>query len=63
MAKVTPKKKKPEPFCDPGVCDNCLYICEGDFLCDKYEELVVSDWEPTEHYMMCKGRRKVIQNG
>lgn len=56
MAKVKPKKQKKQKItCDPGVCDNCMYICEGDFLCDKYEELVVSDWQPTEHYLMCGG--------
>ena len=47
MAKVKPKKqKKQKLMCNPAVCDNCQYICEGDFLCDKYEELVVSDWQP-----------------
>ena len=57
MAKVKPKKKHPknEIFCDPGVCDNCMYICEGDFLCEKYQEIVVSDWQPTENYLICGG--------
>ena len=32
----TPKPKK---FCDPGVCDCCQYIGEGDFLCDKHMEI------------------------
>ena len=58
-----PKKKrngrnkvpKPKKFCDPGVCDCCQYIGEGDFLCDKHMEIVVSDWEPTEKYLMCHG--------
>lgn len=40
--------------CDPAFCDNCLYICEGDFFCDKFNALVVSDWTPTEDYMKCK---------
>lgn len=22
--------------CDPSVCDHCLYIGEGDFICDLY---------------------------
>ena len=39
--------------CDPGVCDSCLYIGDGDFLCDKHMEVVVSDWEPTDNYLMC----------
>lgn len=57
MAKVKPKKKAPKSklLCDPGVCDDCLYICEGDFLCEKYQEIVVSDWQPTENYLMCGG--------
>lgn len=62
MAKVKAKKKKKRPtatpkMCDPGICDNCLYICEGDFLCDKYQEIVVGDWQPTENYLMCRGDR------
>jgi len=48
------KRKKAEGFCDPSACDCCQYIGEGDFLCDKYMEIVVSDWEPTENYLMCK---------
>ena len=26
---------RPKRLCDPGVCDCCQYIGEGDFLCDK----------------------------
>lgn len=22
-------------MCDPGMCDHCVYIGEGDFICDK----------------------------
>lgn len=34
------KRKKPQHqekprMCDPGMCDNCVYIGEGDFICDK----------------------------
>lgn len=58
MAKVKPKKqKKQKLMCDPAVCDDCLYIGEGDFLCEKYQEIVVEDWQPTEHYLMCRGGR------
>jgi hypothetical protein len=55
--KVKPKKK--QVFCDPAVCDHCMYICEGDFICDKKAEavIVVSDWEPTEDYLWCQRRR------
>ena len=54
--KVKPKKK--ERFCDPAVCDCCVYIGEGDFVCDKHiadpdRVLVVDEWEPTENYLQC----------
>ena len=53
-------KSKLALMCDPGVCDECLYIGEGDFLCDRHQEIVVSDWTPTEEYLMCqkKGAQK-----
>ena len=59
MAKKRVRLRRPK-MCDPAVCDCCQYICEGDFLCDKYMEIVVSDWEPTEYYLLCeqnKGRK------
>ena len=53
----------PKKFCDPGICDCCQYIGEGDFLCDKYMEIVVSDWEPTANYLMCQNRNNAIGDG
>lgn len=50
-------------FCDPGVCDYCQYIGEGDFLCDKHMEIVVSDWTPTESYLMCQAQHSMIGDG
>lgn len=51
-------KRKPQKLCDPGVCDHCLYIGEGDFLCDCHPSaeyvVVMSDWEPTDLYMYCE---------
>ena len=56
MAKKSKKPKKhKELFCDPSMCDDCVYIGEGDFLCDRHQVIVVSDWEPTEDFLMCKG--------
>lgn len=43
-------------FCDPGACPNFQYIGDGDFLCDKTNEIFVSDWEPTDDYMSCRDR-------
>ena len=45
-------KKK---ICDPGMCDECIYIGEGDFICDLHQTLVMADWEPTEDYLICMG--------
>lgn len=51
-------RKKPRLLCDPGLCDHCLYIGEGDFLCDCHPHseyvMVMSDWEPTKFYLHCK---------
>jgi hypothetical protein len=47
------KLKRPK-MCDPAICSCCQYIGEGDFVCDKYMEIVVSDWEPTEDYLLCE---------
>lgn len=51
---MSKKKAKPYPkkVCDPGLCRQCQYIYEGDFLCEKYEKIVISDWTPTDNYMM-----------
>ena len=51
-----PAAQKPTRFCDPAACDCCQYIGDGDFMCDKHMEIVVSDWEPTENFMICKRR-------
>lgn len=59
-------KKKPKynpdrkpKFCDPGACDCCMYIGDGDFLCDEHQVIVVEDWSPSEDYMICrKGKNK-----
>lgn len=44
-------------FCDPGACHCCQYIGDGDFICDEHQTIVVSDWEPTKDYMICKKKR------
>ena len=56
------KKKTYNPnrkvrFCDPGACDECVYIGDGDFLCDRNQTIVVADWQPTRDYMACKRRK------
>lgn len=38
-------------ICDPDICPCCQYIGEGDSYCDEIGEIVLEDWEPTQHYM------------
>ena len=41
-------------FCDPGICDDCMYVGDGDFLCAQTLEIVVEDWIPTDAYVHCQ---------
>ena len=38
-------------YCNPDVCPNCQYIGEGDSYCEEIGEIILADWEPTEHFM------------
>ena len=38
-------------YCNPDNCDQCIYIGEGDSMCDVTHEIVLSDWAPTDAYM------------
>lgn len=54
------KKRKKPKMCDPNVCDDCLYIGEGDFVCSQHIQepdraLVIDEWVPTENYLQCQG--------
>lgn len=44
-------------ICDPGFCESCQYIGEGDFLCDRYTEIVIADWMPTENFLLCEEKK------
>lgn len=53
-------REKPR-MCDPGMCENCTYIGEGDFICDHPAvcgkapaAFVVEDWQPNENNLKCK---------
>lgn len=41
-------------------CENCIPICEGDFLCsaDDLERpiIIISDYAPTDKFYQCGGR-------
>lgn len=45
-------------YCDPAFCNNCQYIGDGDFLCDRFMEIVVMDWEPPDKFLICGMPRK-----
>ena len=45
MKRVKQKLKKPVT-CEH--CENCIYLGDGDFLCDELERLVIEDWNPVE---------------
>ena len=60
--KVKKVKRGRRMICDPGGCDHCIYVGEGDFLCDNTDDeayvVVMSDWEPTEQYPHCLRKRE-----
>lgn len=37
-------------------CDYCLYICEGDFICEILQEIVIDEWVPV--YSECQVEKK-----
>ncbi len=54
------KKKKRKKVCDPNLCDECIYLGEGDFACTLHglgpdlTVFVMEDWEPTEYFLQCQ---------
>lgn len=53
------KKKTCKPLSDAincFFCNCCTYIGEGDHICDMNNEIVVSDWEPTDKFYQCEGK-------
>lgn len=54
MKKTNDKDKEQPKICTN--CGHCVYICEGDFICDKDEPiLVMSDFTPTNDFYYCNG--------
>lgn len=52
--KVLNVKVKEEKCCHN--CTHCLYVGEGDSVCDENYTLVLDDWEPTDDYYNCGGK-------
>lgn len=38
-------------------CENCLYIGEGDSICELNNEIVLEDWTPTDKFMWCQFKK------
>lgn len=45
MAKNSKFFKKRHKPCDDQ-CEHCLYIGDGDFMCDIDNDIVISEWMP-----------------
>lgn len=57
MKKHSANSKK--RMCDPGLCDHCIYLGEGDFACDSHDYvIVVEDFVPTDNYLICEKEGK-----
>ena len=39
-----------ERICDPGICEYCLCIGEGDSMCSLTNYFVLEDWVPTNSF-------------
>lgn len=37
-------------------CVNCVYIGEGDSICDENNEIVLEDWTPADDFLWCDGK-------
>lgn len=35
-------------------CPNCVYLGDGDHICDLNNQVVMINWEPTENYGCCE---------
>ena len=56
-------KRNKNLVCDPGICDHCTYLGEGDFICDKNTapdecHVVMEDWQPTDKYLWCQNQKR-----
>lgn len=54
--------KKPEPY--EKRCENCHYcmrISDGDYMCEKEENVVIKDRRRTEHYRQCRDPVYVLE--
>ena len=50
-------------YCNPDTCSECLYIGEGDRICEISHELVLDNWQSVPHTIPqeCPFRRQIIR--
>ena len=51
--------KKSKHCKDCSGCNHCIYIGDGDFVCDKHihepeKAVVIEDWSPTDNHLQCQ---------
>ena len=53
MSKRSKRKQRQSEkiYCNPDICDNCIYIGEGDSMCDVTHKIMLSEWVPTDDFM------------
>lgn len=37
-------------------CEHCIYVGEGDSICDEFGCLIKEDFSPTDDYFCCNGK-------
>lgn len=37
-------------------CEECIYICEGDFICTRVDPpvMIIEGFSPTDNYLRCQ---------
>ena len=50
-------------YCNPDTCSECLYIGEGDSICEISHELVLDNWQSVPHTIPheCPFRRQITR--
>lgn len=42
--------------CNCEICEHCIYIGEGGYMCEMNNDIVIDDFEPTADFYSCKGK-------
>ena len=48
-------------YCNPDTCSECLYIGEGDSICEISHELVLDNWQRPFLHQITHQHRKVVR--